>query len=94
MKTKSFRKQDDIISVRKSVLEMVYNLRGVLASMSDEELQNITINGKPFWHIINGPLADSLTHIGQINSFRRLAGNPTPKAKVFHGTPPENWKPC
>jgi len=26
---------------------------------------------------------------GQINSFRRLAGNPTPKANVFVGLPPK-----
>lgn len=91
MMTEKFRKQDDILLVRESVLEMIYALRSFLASTKDDELMNITINEKPFWHIINGPIADSLTHVGQINSFRRLAGNPTPKAKVFHGLPPENW---
>jgi hypothetical protein len=38
--------------------------------------------------MINGPLADALTHVGQINAFRRLAGNPTPKARLFTGEPP------
>lgn len=33
----------------------------------------------PFWYMINGPLADALTHVGQISSWRRIAGNPQPK---------------
>jgi hypothetical protein len=69
---------------------MIFALRDVLVSMNDKELMSITINKKPFWHIINGPIADALTHVGQINSFRRLAGNPTPKVNVFIGLPPEN----
>jgi hypothetical protein len=89
--TEKFRKQDDITLVRESVLKMIHALRDVLTFMNEKELTSITINEKPFWHIINGPIADALTHVGQINSFRRLAGNPTPKAKVFLGLPPENW---
>jgi hypothetical protein len=42
----------------------------------------------PFWYAVNGPLADSLTHIGQINSWRRMAGKPVPKASLFKGLPP------
>ena len=42
----------------------------------------------PFWNAVNGPLADSLTHIGQVNSWRRMAGKPVPKASVFKGLPP------
>ena len=69
---------------------MTHALREALLSMSDEELAAIQIREKPFWHIINGPVADALTHVGQINSFRRLAGNPTPKARVFVGLPPKD----
>ena len=75
--------------VRKSVLEMTHALREALLSTSDEELAAIQIREKPFWHIVNGPISDALTHVGQINSFRRLAGNPTPKANVFVGLPPK-----
>jgi hypothetical protein len=85
-----FKKQDDISLVRRSVLEMTYALREALLSMSDEELAVIQIRERPFWHIVNGPVADALTHVGQINSFRRLAGNPTPKANVFLGLPPKD----
>lgn len=90
MLTERFRKQDDISLVRRSILEMTHTLREALTSMSDEDLRGVTIEGRPFWHIINGPIADALTHIGQINSFRRLAGNPTPKANVFLGLPPRD----
>lgn len=40
----------------------------------------------PFWHVLNGPLADAIYHTGQIVSFRRSAGNPiNPKVNVFMG---------
>lgn len=89
MGTERFEKQEDIELARKSVLEMVQTLREVLLSTDDEDLKAVTIYERPFWHIINGPVADALTHVGQINSFRRLAGNPTPKANVFIGSPPK-----
>lgn len=84
-----FRKQDDISYVRSSVLEMTYALREALLTMSDNEFAAIQIRERPFWHIVNGPIADALTHVGQINSFRRLSGNPTPRARVFDGLPPK-----
>jgi hypothetical protein len=85
-----FSKKDNISLARGSILEMTYALRNVLNSMSDDNLKGITIDGRSFWHIINGPISDALTHVGQINSFRRLAGNPTPKANVFVGSPPRD----
>ena len=90
MQLNKFRKHDDISLVRRSVLEMTHALRETLISMGDEELAVIQIRERPFWHIVNGPIADALTHVGQINSFRRLAGNPTPKANVFLGLPPKD----
>ncbi|UCG45415.1 MAG: hypothetical protein JSV58_01135 [Candidatus Bathyarchaeota archaeon] len=82
-------KHNDILDVRSNTLEMIYTLREVLLSLNDIELVAIQIREKPFWHIVNGPIADALTHVGQINSFRRLSGNPTPKARVFNGLPPK-----
>ena len=85
-----YKRGDDIVLIRGSVLEMIHALRESLGSMSDEDMRGITIEGRPFWHIINGPISDALTHVGQINSFRRLAGLPTPKANVFVGSPPRD----
>lgn len=40
----------------------------------------------PYWHLINGPIADAIYHTGQIVSFRRMSGNPmNPKVSVFMG---------
>jgi len=89
VETPRFGKQEDIELTRRSVLEMLQALRKALLSMGDDELGGVSIYERPFWHIINGPVADALTHVGQINSFRRLAGNPTPGANVFMGLPPE-----
>jgi len=36
--------------------------------------------------LLNGPIADALTHVGQVISFRRTSGNPIPKGvNVFMG---------
>ncbi|MHC4608217.1 MAG: hypothetical protein ACYTAF_15010 [Planctomycetota bacterium] len=41
----------------------------------------------PFWNLINGPISDALTHVGQINALRRQAGKPAAGANVFLGIP-------
>ena len=46
--------------------------------------------GRPALRLLQGPFADALTHVGQINTYRRMAGNPTPGADVFRGLPPSN----
>ena len=78
---------------RAHALQMLYRLRQHFAALDDQALAAITIDDHPFWHILNGPLADALTHVGQINVLRRLAGNPTPKAGLFAGEPPGARKP-
>lgn len=42
-------------------------------------------NPYPFWYVINGHIADALTHVGQLVSWRRINGNPQPKTNVFLG---------
>ena len=40
----------------------------------------------PVWNLMNGPIADALTHIGQITASRRASGNPQhPGVNVFTG---------
>ena len=39
----------------------------------------------PIWYLINGPISDVLTHIGQIASWRRIAGNPVERVSPFSG---------
>ncbi len=82
------RRPPEIPQQREHALTMLHRLREHIASLDDATLGALTIDGHPFWHMLNGPIADALTHVGQINSFRRLAGNPTPKAGLFTGEPP------
>lgn len=40
----------------------------------------------PFWHVMNGPVADAIYHTGQLVTLRRSAGNPMDaRVNVFSG---------
>ncbi len=68
---------------RKQTLELLLAIRKHVGTIDEDALFAIQIRGLPFWHVINGPLSDALTHIGQIAAFRRANGNPVPKHNVF-----------
>lgn len=85
---KPYRKPKNSAAAREEALMIIHDLREKMLTMSDDDLKNLRIFGKPFWHLINGPFSDALAHTGQINSFRRLAGNPIAGANVFKGEPP------
>ena len=89
LKTKQYKTPKSGPDAREQALVIISNLKETMLSMSDEELAQLTLMAKPFWHIINGPFSDALTHTGQINSFRRLNGNPCAGANVFKGEPPK-----
>ena len=76
--------------MREANLFLLKKLVTLLREMNDSELVEMEKNTSrklPFWYWINGPLADALTHVGQITSWRRIAGNPQLKGvNVFIGT--------
>ena len=78
---------------RKKTLQVCESFRKRLEEMSDEEIEQTEIYLKrinttfSFWYLINGPISDVLTHIGQINSWRRIAGNPVDRISPFTGEP-------
>jgi hypothetical protein len=74
--------------LRAGALELIATLQGAFSNMTDDDLAGIRIREQPFWAVINGPLSDVLTHIGQITALRRLAGSPVPASNPFKGTPP------
>ena len=76
-------------SQRSHILELILKLRAYFEQLDEQGLSRITISNRPFWHLINGPLSDALTHTGQINTLRRLAGNPPPKTRPFLLTKPD-----
>lgn len=76
---------------RSETLNICQKFSQHLNSLTTEDLEKVSIYLKrvdthyPFWFLINGPLADILTHVGQINSWRRISGNPVPKISSFTG---------
>ncbi|HET6485340.1 MAG TPA: hypothetical protein VFH83_02905 [Spirochaetia bacterium] len=72
--------------LRARILEISADLSARFKGMSDGDLSGRT---PPLWNMVNGPMADCLTHIGQILSWRRLAGAPPAAADVFRGLPPK-----
>ena len=73
--------------LREETLQTLWELHCIFSQLENEELQNLTIADLSVWHFINGPLSDALTHVGQINSYRRMAGNPVSSVNVFTGNP-------
>ncbi|MBB3696938.1 hypothetical protein KMW28_22160 [Flammeovirga yaeyamensis] len=78
------------IELRKETLILYKDLSDRLREMPDEDLENYNYMGSaqsfPFWYLLNGQIADALTHVGQIVSWRRISGNPQPKGvNVFLG---------
>ncbi len=85
---------EDVDGLRRQTLCVMQATRDKFASMSDEQIGALQMKRPggetyPVWNMINGPLTDGLTHIGQINSWRRLNGNPPLPANPFLGVPPE-----
>ncbi len=82
--------------LRRSTLDAFARVRETLAALGDEGLPTVTLTGslkaepEAFWSMINGPLADALTHVGQVAVWRRAVGKPAPRADVFRGRPPRD----
>ncbi len=74
---------DALEAQRDAVFEILGAIRSFVEGLTEEEMFRLEIRKSPFWHLINGPLSDALTHTGQIAAFRRLNGNPVPKHSVF-----------
>lgn len=81
----------DFESVRQEILALYEATSKHLKTIDDNILNNCSVSPKsidgdfPFWFVINGHIADCLTHIGQLVSWRRISGNPQPKVNVFLG---------
>jgi hypothetical protein len=58
-----------------AIQDILQKTAGQLETMSDADLTAVKLGGtREFWYAINGPIADALTHIGQINTYKRLIG--------------------
>lgn len=77
----------DALASFRNTLENLEQLKKNVLSTSNEDLAKVEVLGFPIWNMMNGPIADALTHIGQINLLRRMQGNPTLPVSVFLGKP-------
>ena len=82
----------DSFDERKAEIEKTcLHLRSHVALMDDQALSKITIYLKradthfSVWYLINGPLSDAIHHIGQMVTWRRISGNPSPRLSPFTG---------
>ena len=73
--------------LRKQTLLNLKQASGLLRATIDLGEMKIIFGEKeiPFWNNINGPIADSIWHCGQIASYRRTSGNPI-NSNVNHFT--------
>lgn len=81
-------KDNTTVQLRERTLQLYAMLSARLKEMDDNQFEDlVSIEAKyPFWYWLNGPIADALTHVGQITSWRRMAGNPQPSGvDVFRG---------
>jgi hypothetical protein len=86
---------DDPGTLRRKTLAVLAAVRDRLSGLDDATFAGHRVvkrdgSSWPVWNIMNGPLADALTHVGQLNAWRRLNGNPVAPAAVFTGAPPES----
>lgn len=84
---------ESIEGYRDATLTKIEQLSKHLSKSSEEDLASVTLYQKrtdmnlPFWYMINGPIADALTHVGQLNSWRRMADNPVERISPLDGKP-------
>jgi len=79
---------------RVATLQNIKTASDIFKASSDEAIADFKIifkrgeeeNSVPVWHLFNGPIDDAISHVGQITSYRRSAGNPiNPFVNVFMG---------
>ena len=81
-------------AIRAATLNNLKIASDIFKASTAEEIENFKIifqrgesqNTMPIWHLFNGPIDDAVSHVGQIVSYRRSAGNPiNPFVNVFMG---------
>lgn len=85
---------EDLESLRKETLNFLQEAANTFRKIEQASLEKNQLvfetqekrSEFPLWNLLNGPLADSLYHTGQVVSFRRTARNPIAKGvNVFLG---------
>ncbi|MEN8885699.1 MAG: hypothetical protein ABF246_04865 [Winogradskyella sp.] len=77
------------LEMRNTTLSNLKIAADILRNSTDVSQFKIIFDGQeiPFWNQVNGPIADSIWHCGQLVIYRRTTGNPiNPKVNHFFGT--------
>lgn len=83
-----------IAALRDGTVGSLAAARARILQLSDEEIMKLrfhrkkTGNALSIYYFISGPIADALTHVGQITAWRRQYGKPILKFDYFEGLPP------
>lgn len=90
LKKANLRDESVVMTYQEKRAETLKNLKtaaDILRSSNDISQYKIIFgeNKIPFWNQVNGPIADSIWHCGQIATYRRASGNPI-NSKVNHFT--------
>ncbi|MBB6462325.1 hypothetical protein [Flammeovirga kamogawensis] len=78
----NFKKKElsEFKDLREETLALYWDTSKRLKEMDPDDLENYNYMGSaqnyPFWYLLNGQIADALTHVGQVVSWRRIDGNP------------------
>ena len=79
-------RRNTLINLKKASEEMLGKTEEDIEALQVTFQSDNGSNSFPYWHMINGPIADALYHTGQVVSFRRANGNPiNPNISQFMG---------
>lgn len=77
--------EEDFATMRSGTFAAFDALKSTVTALGPDGLTRVEAFGLPFWNLINGPITDGLTHVGQINTYRRMLGEPARAINFFTG---------
>jgi len=77
------KRPESIIDQGVETLIALEKLRKSFIEMSDKDLEKLKLDNRSFWAYLNMPLADAVSHVGQVSILRRAAGNPNKIDEFF-----------
>jgi hypothetical protein len=67
-----------------TLADEVARFHSLLEALADRLAQDFEFSLEQAERLLQGPLADAMTHVGQLAMLRRLAGSPVPPENFFH----------
>lgn len=77
--------EEDFSTMRSGTFGALDAIKATVHELGSDGLCKVNSFGFPFWNLVNGPITDCLTHVGQINAYRRMLGKPCRSINYFTG---------